>query len=74
MEYIGGHLGNCPLPSANPTEGVYFRLLPSGKLCEKDFQSRAKLCIEGSDYLSVDINNCEEHAVSLCTTFEAAKK
>jgi hypothetical protein len=74
MTFIGGHLNNCPLPAAKPTEGVYFRLLPSGGLSDDDFKSRAKLCEECKDYLDVDINICGEHAVSLCTSMEDANK
>ncbi len=71
MSYIGGHLENCPLPRSKAAGGTYFRLLPSGTLCEQDFKSRARLCEEGEDYRNVDTNKCEEHAVSLGTSYLA---
>lgn len=70
MILIGEHLNNCLLPIAKPSAGEYFRLIPSGKLCIDEFKSRARLCIEGNGYLNVDLNVCEEHALSLCTTME----
>ncbi len=67
IEYIGSELADCPPASATPMNGIFYRLMDTGKVEIQNFRSQVVLGIGGR-------SECTKYALSLTLSYRYALK